>query len=80
MGWLETTMPFTKDARASTNLMPKPETIRKYYPKTTLSDMELSKLAEWSRDYLGLNHISPENKVLGALIAMEEGRKAKGLK
>ncbi len=52
--------------------MPKPETLRKYYPNSSLSDAELVEIAEWVRKYLGREHISPGNILLKVLIKWEE--------
>ncbi len=57
--------------------MPKLETLRKFYPKTILTDEELKDLAEWVRKRLGKNHISPKNIVLDSLISYIEEFKIK---
>ena len=64
-------MPFTKTTRQKTNTMPKAETLRKYYPDCKLSDVVLLRIAEWVRVFSGKNHISPDNKILAALIKWE---------
>lgn len=51
------------------NHQPKTSTLRKYYPTSTLSNDELTNLADWVRDYLGKKHISPDNQILRALVA-----------
>lgn len=64
-------MPFTKTSRQKTNAMPSIKTLRKYYPDCKLSDVTLLRLAEWVKEYSGKNFISPDNKLLAALIKWE---------
>lgn len=59
------------------NKMPKPETLRKYYPDNLLSDAELVEMAEWTKNYLGKEHISPDNRLLKVLIEWEETQRKK---
>jgi hypothetical protein len=53
-------------------MMPRKDTLRKYYPDSTLSDDELMRIAEWLRDYTGQTAVSPDNRILKALIAFKE--------
>ena len=56
--------------------MPKIETLRKYYPETiigahAIGDNKLLEIAEFVRMHEGKNHISPDNKILKAIIEWE---------
>lgn len=51
--------------------MPSIKTLRRYYPDCKLSDSELLEIAEWVKAYSGKNFISPDNKILAALIQWE---------
>lgn len=51
--------------------MPKIKTLRRHFPNCSLSDDELIKITEWLRDYLGQQHITPNNKLLKVLIDYE---------
>lgn len=51
--------------------MPKIETLRKHFPDCPLSDSEIMEIAEWLRNYLKQQHITPNNKMLRVLIDRE---------
>lgn len=54
------------------NKQPKLETLRRIYPDSNLSDTDLIELAEWVRTHLKLEHISPHNIVLNAIICYKK--------
>jgi len=54
--------------------MPKIKTLRSHFPDCKLSDVEMIKLSEWLRDYLKVEHISVNNKILKALIDWENDK------
>ena len=54
--------------------MPKPSTLRKYYPDSLLTGEQLADIAEWLRKYSGHQHISPDNHILAVLVAWEESQ------
>lgn len=51
--------------------MPKIETLRRHFPDCNLSDEKMMEIAEWLRDYLKQQHITPNNKMLKVLIDWE---------
>ena len=53
--------------------MPKIATLRKHFPNYSLSDERMMEIAEWLRDYLKQQHITPNNKMLKVLIDFEAG-------
>lgn len=52
--------------------MPKITTLRRHFPDCNLSDDTMMEIAEWLRDYLKQEHITPNNKLLKILIAWED--------
>ena len=52
--------------------MPKAETLRKYYPNSKLSNEQLVTVAEFVRDFLKKEHVSPGNDAVASIIAWEE--------
>ena len=54
--------------------MPRIETLRKYYPDCKLSDDDLLRISEWVKEHEGKNHISPDNRILNAIIVWEQRR------
>jgi len=54
--------------------MPKIETLRRHFPDCKLSDEKMMEIAEWLRDYLKQQHITPNNKMLRVLMDWEDNK------
>lgn len=59
--------------------MPKKETLRRYYPDSSLTDEELLELAVWVSEFLGIEWIKVNNKTYAALVAYIEKSKKEGM-
>ena len=57
-----------------TSKMPKIKTLRKHFPDCELTDEKMMEIAEWLRDHLKQEHITPNNKLLKVLIAWESDK------
>lgn len=52
--------------------MPTLKTLRKYFPDTRLDDDRLIEVANWVKQYLRQEHISPANNILKAIVSWED--------
>ena len=48
------------------------ETLKKHFPDCDLPDDKMLQIAEWLRNYLKQQHITPNNKLLKVLLAYEK--------
>lgn len=53
-------------------ILPTPSTLKRYYPVSKLSGEQIAILAEFVRAQQGTNGISPDNKILKALVSWED--------